>query len=422
MDQDTIKYHLYSQYFRQHAYEIFSTMRENDPVLYQPGIDGKTPIWFISRYEDVEAVLRDDQRFVLDAKLALAPEDYQRRYLSSPISNQLDNHLLTKEGEDHRRLRSLVTQAFTPRRIAGLRPRIQAIADQLIDQMSASSPGSQPDLVDSYAFPLPLTVIAELLGIPVEDQDKFRRWSDEFVTPAITPEAQQRFFQEMQAFIAYLSALFEARRQQPRDDLISALLQAEEAGDHLSTEELFSMVVLLIVAGHETTVSLIGNATVQLLTHPNLLARLKSHPEQMPQAVEELLRYDPPVERSLTRYVAQDVVLGGQSLHRGDLVILLLGSANRDQRIFPDADQLNIDRETKAHIAFGKGVHYCLGAPLARLEAEIALNTLLRRLPNLRLAVSQAELEYRMVPLFHAYTHIPVCLEANCSSTVTAQP
>jgi cytochrome P450 len=409
MDQDVVKYNLYSQYFRKHAYEIFASMRESDPVVRQPGIDGKTPIWFISRYSDVEAVLRDDKHFVLSARLALDPEEFKTRFPGNPLSDKLDNHLLTKEGEDHRRLRSLVTQAFTPRRIAGLRPRIQAIADSLIDGMLTSS-GASADLVDAYAFPLPITVIAELLGIPAEDRDKFRRWSDEFVTPAFTPEAQKQFLEQMQAFIAYLSALFEARRQQPRDDLISGLLQAEEAGDHLSIEELFSMVILLIVAGHETTVSLIGNATVNLLTHPELLARLKAQPEQMPQAVEELLRFDPPVERALTRFVAQDVVVGGQTLKRGDMLIVLLGSANRDGKIFPEADQLNIDRETKAHIAFGKGVHYCLGAPLARLEAEIALNTLLRRLPELALAVPQEELEYRLTPLFHAYTHIPVCL------------
>ena len=410
MDQDTIKYNLYSQYFRKHAYEIFAAMRTSDPVVRQPGFDGKTPIWFISRFEDVEAVLRDDQHFVLDPKLALDPKVLQQRYLGTPLSEKIEQHLLTKEGEDHRRLRALVSQAFTPRRIAGLRPRIQAIADQLIDGL-LTAPAASVDLVDGYAFPLPITVIAERLGIPVADQDKFRRWSDEFVTPAVTPEAQQRFLQEMQAFITYLGALFAARRQQPRDDLISALLQAEEAGDHLSMEELFSMVVLLIVAGHETTVSLIGNATVQLLTHPELLERLKAHPEEMPQALEELLRYDPPVERALTRYVAQDVVLGGQMLKRGEMAILLLGSANRDEKIFPDADQLNIERETKAHIAFGKGIHYSLGAPLARMEAEIALNTLLRRLPGLRLTVSQGELEYRLVPLFHAYTHIPVYVE-----------
>ena len=410
MELDSVKYNLYSQYFRQHAYEIFTAMREKDPIIRQPGIDGETPLWFISRYEDVEAVLRDDRHFVLDPKLALDPEVVQRRFAGDPIVNQWNNHLLTKEGEDHRRLRSLVTQAFTPRRIAGLRPRIQAIADQLIDRMMAST-ASPADLVDSYAFPLPITVIAELLGVPVEDHEKFRDWSNVFVTPAVTPEAQQRFGEQMQAFIGYLGALFAARRQQPQEDLISALLQAEESGDRLSLEELFSMVVLLIVAGHETTVSLIGNAAVQLLTHPNLLARLKAHPEQMPQAVEELLRYDPPVERAITRFVAQDAVVGGQALKRGEMVVLLLGSANRDENIFPHADRLDIERETRAHIAFGKGVHYCLGAPLARLEAEIALNTLLHRLPNLRLALSQDELEYRLVPLFHAYTHIPVYLE-----------
>jgi len=407
MIQDTVKYDLYSQYFRKHAYEIFASMRENDPIIRQNGLDGETKMWFVSRYEDVEAALRDDKHFVLDPQMAFDPEKYRQNFLQNGRMGQLDHHLLTKDGEDHRRLRLLVTQAFTPRRIAGLRPRIQAIAEGLIDRMTAS-PDAMTDLVDAYAFPLPITVIAELLGIPVKDQDRFRRWSDVFVTPAITPEAQQKFFQQMQDFVTYLSQLFADRRQQPRDDLISGLLAAEEAGDRLSTNELFSMVVLLIVAGHETTVSLIGNASVQLLTRPDLRERLQAQPEQMPQAVEEFLRYDPPVERAITRFVAQDVTLGGKQMKRGELVVLLLGSANRDGNTFQDADQLNIDRETRAHIAFGKGVHYCLGAPLARLEAEIALNTLLRRLPKLRLAVPQEEMEYRLVPLFHAYSHIPV--------------
>jgi cytochrome P450 len=408
MSQKQVKYDLYSQSFRKHAYQVLAQMRKDDPVFQQPGYDGETPIWFVSRYADVEAALRDDDTFVLDPKLAFDAEQLERDFPSNSLSARFNNHLLTKEGENHRRLRSLVTQAFTPRRIAGLRTRIQAIADQLIDRVSGLG---AMDLVDGYSFPLPITVIAELLGIPVEDQDRFRRWSDEFVTPAITPEAQKQFLESMGAFIAYLGALFEARPQAPGDDLVSALLLAEEAGERLSTEELFSMVVLLIVAGHETTVSLIGNATVAIITHPDVMERLKGHPQQMPQAVEEFLRYDPPVQRALTRFVARDVTLGGQQLKRGDLVILIIGSANRDDAVFPGADRLDLDRETRAHIAFGKGVHYCLGAPLARLEAEIALNTLLRRLPGLRLAVPQEELAFRLAPLFQAYQHIPVAWE-----------
>ncbi len=400
------KYDLYSQDFSRHAYEIFEHIRRENPIFHQAGFDGHTQIWFVSRFEDVEAMLKDDQHFVLDYRLALKPNQTPARLIEGPeVLEKVNNHLLTKDGEDHRRLRSLVTKAFTPRRISDMRPRIQAIADELIDKVKDQS---QMDLVDSYAFPLPITVIAELLGIPVEDRQKFRAWSDVFVRPAITEEQQSQFLQMAVSFVGYLQALFAERKQNPRDDLISALLQAEEAGDRLTTEELFSMVVLLIVAGHETTVTLIGNATVALLTHPETRQRLAQHPEQMPQAVEEFLRYDPPVDRTITRIVAADVELGGRQFHQGDFVIALLGSANRDEDHFDSPDRLDIDRDNRSHIAFGRGVHFCLGAPLARLEAEIALNTLLQKLPNLRLAVPVEDLEYRLVPLFHAYAHIPV--------------
>ncbi len=399
-----VTYDLYSQDYSRHAYEIFTQIRRNSPVFQQPGLDGHTPIWFISRFADVEAVLKDDRHFTLDYRKVF--DDSQIPEMrGSQTMQMVNNHLLTKDGEDHRRLRSLVTQAFTPRRISGMRPRIQAIADALLDPVEKNR---QMDLVDAYAFPLPITVIAELLGIPAEDRNTFRGWSDTFVRPAFTEEEQAKFMQMAMAFVAYLSKLFKDRQQNPRDDLISALIQAEEAGDRLTTEELFSMVILLIVAGHETTVSLIGNATASLLTHPDTMQRLKEHPEQMPQAVEEFLRYDPPVNRAITRVVAEEVTLGDHTFQRGDLVIALLGSANRDEAQFSQPDALDIDRDAHNHIAFGRGVHYCLGAPLAKLEGEIALNTLLRRLPGLRRAVPAEQLEYRNVPLFKAYTHIPV--------------
>jgi len=402
----TTNYDLYGLDFSRHSYEIFEHIRRETPVFQQPGFDGHTPIWFVSRFEDVEAMLKDDQHFVLDYRLALDPDQIPPRLLEGPdVLEKVNNHLLTKDGEDHRRLRSLVTQAFTPRRISNMRPRIQAIADALLDRVKDQH---QMDLVDAYAFPLPITVIAELLGIPSQDRNRFRTWSDIFVRPAITQEQQAQFMQMAVEFVAYLQALFMDRKQNPQDDLISALLQAEEAGDRLTTEELFSMVVLLIVAGHETTVSLLGNASVAIMTHPETRQRLIKHPEQMAQAIEEFLRYDPPVERAITRIVAADVELAGHSFKRGDLVIAILGSANRDEDHFTNAGTLDIDRDNRSHIAFGRGVHYCLGAPLARLEAEIALNTLFQKLPGIELAVPQAELEYRIVPLFHAYTHIPV--------------
>ena len=400
------QYDLYSQEFRKHAYQTFEQMRNEGGIIRQVGLDGETPIWYVSRYEDVDTILRDDKRFVLDWRMVATSEQLaeleKRRF---GVTEMFNDHLLTKEGEDHRRLRALVSKVFTPRIVSEMRPRIQAVADELLDQVQ---PRGSMDLVDSYAFPLPIIVIGELLGIPSEDRDKFRVWSDTMVTPALTPEAREQFRVRMMEFVGYLANLFEERRQHPRQDLISGLIQAEEEGDRLNTQELFSMLMLLIIAGHETTVTLIGNATVAMLTHPQVFQRLKAHPEQMPRAVEEFLRYDPPVERAMTRWVAEDVVVGGQQFKRGQLVILLLGSANHDPEAYAHPEQLDIDRENKNHLAFGRGVHYCLGAPLARLEGEIALNTLLRRLPDLRLAVSTEELEYRLAPLFHAFTHIPV--------------
>ena len=402
----TRKYDLYSDRFRAETYATFAQMRAEDPVFCQPGIDGETMIWFVTRHEDVVAVLLDDERFVRDPSLALTAEDLEAFSTGLPESFAfIDQHMLNRDGEDHRRLRRLVTKAFTPRMVEELRPRIQEIADELIDTVEARG---EMDLVEECAFPLPITVIAELLGIPVADRDRFRQWSNAIVTPALGPEALAEFGELMSGFVAYLYELFERRRANPGEDLVSALLQVRDGGDTLSEQELFSMVVLLIVAGHETTVNLIGNAVLALLEHPDQLAELRRDPAQMPGAIEEFLRYDGPVERTLNRWAATDVELGGQTIRRGDIVIAILGSADRDPDRFPDPDRLDITREDTKHIAFGRGSHYCLGAPLARLEGEVALTTLLRRLPNLRLAVTSEELTWRPVPLFRSLASLPV--------------
>lgn len=402
----TRKYDLYSEEFRAATYETFARMRAEDPILSQPGIDGETMIWFVTRHEDVVAVLLDDVRFVRDPALALTEEEVAAWSSGMPKAFEfIDQHMLNRDGDDHRRLRRLVTKAFTPRMVEQLRPRIQEIADELIDAVEERR---EMDLVDEYAFPLPITVIAELLGIPIADRDRFRRWSNAIVTPALGPEAMAEFGALMGDFVAYLHHLFERRRADPADDLVSALLQVRDGGDALSEQELFSMVVLLIVAGHETTVNLIANAVLALLEHPDQLADLRRDPARIPAAIEECLRYDGPVERTLNRWATGDVELGGHTIRRGDTVIAILGSANRDPHRFPDPDVLDIAREDTKHIAFGRGSHYCLGAPLARLEGEIALATLLRRLPGLRLAVPRDELAWRPVPLFRALASLPV--------------
>ncbi len=401
------KYDLYSSDFRSTTHQTYARMRDDDPVFRQPGLDGETPIWFVTRYDDVVAVLLDDERFVLDPKLALTAEELEEMEKASPfpVDERVNNHVLTKDGENHRRLRRLVTKAFTPRMVEGLRPRIQEIADELLDRVAGRG---EMDLVEDYAFPLPITVIAELLGIPVEDRDRFRTWSNTFVLPPITEELQAQFVAHTEEFIAYLDELFGVRRADPREDLVSALVRAEEQGDRLSEDELYSMVVLLIVAGHETTVSLVANAVVALLSNATALDELRADPTLLPAAVEELLRYDSPVERTITRWAATDVELGGHTIRRGELVIAVIGSANRDPARFDTPDVLDVSRGDTKHVGFGRGSHYCLGAPLARQEAEIALRTVFARLPNLRLAIAEEDLYWRPIPLFRSLASLPV--------------
>lgn len=409
----TETYDLYGDIFRIHTHEIYARMRAEAPVVQQTGFDSQTPIWFVTGAAEVEQVLLDSQTYARDP--AQVSQELAAAF-QTPDPNVraiTDNHMLNRDGDDHRRLRALVSKAFTPKMIEAMRPRVESIAAALLDKVAAQG---HMDLINEYAFPLPITVIAELLGVPTDRQEDFRNWSDAFVRPALTLDEQLASFGLLQAFAAYMQQLVAERRQNPRDDLISRLIQAEEHGDRLSQSELFSMIALLIVAGHETTVSLIGNATLALLQHPRALAELRERPALIPGAIEELLRYDSPVERSLTRFVTRDVSLGGKQLRRGDLLIAVLGSANRDAARFADPTELDIHRAPNPHLAFGKGIHYCLGAPLARLEGEIALRALIQRFPDLRLAAEPAELAWRAVPLFRSLVRLPVAWSAPAAS------
>jgi cytochrome P450 len=399
-------YDLYSHEFRVTTHETYARMREESPVHRQPGLDGETPIWFVTRYEDCVDLLSDNDRFVVDPTLVLTPEELAALREGGPEpDSRVNENLLVKDGADHRRLRRLVTKAFTPRMVDQQRARIQELADELIDRVAGR--GSM-ELVDDFAFPLPITVIAELLGIPAEDRQHFREWSNSFVLPPMTPELQEQLARHTDEFVAYLDELFARRRAEPTDDLVSALVRAEDEGDHLSQNELCSMVVLLIVAGHETTVSLITNAVLALLSNPDELAELRADPTLIPAAVEELLRYDSPVERTIARWAATDAELGGETIRRGELVIAVVGSANRDEAQFTGANELDVRRDAGRHVGFGRGPHYCLGAPLARLETEIALATLLRRLPKLRLALAEDDLYWRPIPIFRSLASLPV--------------
>ena len=396
------KFDLYSQEFKANAYQTFAKMRQAHPVFQQPGLDGQTLIWFVTGYDEVEQVLRDDKHFVRDARNALPPDQV---YQPSPLEAMLSDHMLSKDWDDHRRLRTLVSQAFTPRRVQTLRPRIQAIANELLDGVANQG---QMDLIADYSFHLPTIVIAEMLGIPVEDRDKFKVWSNAALMPSMDEESVAEFVQHMQEFMTYLNNLFDARRKTPGDDLLSALLQAEADGDSLNQTELFAMLFLLIIAGHETTVSLIANAMVALWQHPDQLELLKKEPERMKTAVEEFLRYDNSVERAFNRWVAEDIMLGDQFLPKGSLVIPILAAANHDPAKFARPERLDVTREPNNHLSFGKGAHYCLGAPLARLETEIALNILLERLPNIQMRIPFSDLRWRLSPGFRTLETLPV--------------
>ena len=388
-------------------------MREHDPVFCQPGLDGETPIWWVTRYDDAEAVLLDDERFVRDPRLALPPEQLAEFPASLPDAIAfVDSHMLNRDGDDHRRLRRLVSKAFTPRMIEQLRPRIQEIADELLDPVVADG---EMELVSAFAFPLPITVIAELLGVPPADRDRFREWSDAFVRPALDAAELERFGAQMvRVRRSTCTRSSRSGAASPARTSSARSSRSRTAATRSPSRSCRSMVALLIVAGHETTVSLIGNATLALLTHPEQRAAIERDPSLLPRAVEELIRYDGPVERTLNRWAAEDVELRGQTIRRGESVIVDPRRGRPRPRAVRGAGRARSGRAARDAGISGSvaASHFCLGAPLARLEAEIALGTLLRRLPGLRLAIAQDELRWRPVPLFRSLVALPVAWDA----------
>jgi cytochrome P450 len=299
-----------------------------------------------------------------------------------------------------------VNKAFTARRVERLRPRITSITAELLDAMPTQG---EVDLLASFAFPLPITVICELLGIPVADRDDFRRWSATTLSDTATAEQVQA---DAAAMISYFRALLTVKRQQPADDLLSALISVRDSGDSLREDELLSMMFLLLVAGHETTVNLIASGTLALLLNPGELSRLRADPSLLDGAVEELLRSVSPVNHATFRFAAEPVEIGGAHISPGEVIVIALSSANRDPSRYadPDPDQLDLGRDSSGHLAFGHGIHYCLGAPLARLEAEIAFGALLQRFGSIRLAVPAESLRWRPSTLIHGLEALPVRL------------
>ncbi len=341
----------------------YRQMRCAKPVFF----DANRGFWHVFRYDDVQRVLSDSATF--------SSERGRRAGLETEAG--LHDSLISTDPPRHRQLRSLVSLAFTPRAVEVLEPRIREIVDGLLD---AAAPNGRMDLIWDFAYPLPVIVIAELLGIPAEERDRFKRWSDAVVTGG---DEQLGFRQAQREMAEYFTRLVEERRREPREDLISSLLAAEIEGERLELNAILSFCILLLIAGNETTTNLIGNAIWSLDEQPEAFAAVRANAALLPGTIEEVLRYRSPVQ-AMVRRVAQTTELGGETLQPDQPVVAWIGAANRDEAVFADAEQFQIMRTPNRHLAFGYGAHFCLGAPLARTEARIALAALIERFPDLR--------------------------------------
>lgn len=388
---------LFEGAFWNDPYPAYEGLRADEPVRLVDSPDGR--VWMLFGHADVRAALAD-QRLSKDWRYSL-PAEQRAQHPATPVPM-----MLLMDPPEHTRLRKLVSRAFTVRRMEELRPRVAQIAERLLDDLAAA-PGPV-DLMAGYAFPLPVFVICELLGVPAAARDDFASWSNVLVDDRATEDKNAA----LGKLHGYLSELVEAKRTQPDDGLISDLVEVAEDGDRLSQEELVAMAMLLLIAGHETTVNLVGNSVLALLTHPEQRALLRERPELLPSAVEEFLRWDSPVQSTPARFAAEDVEYSGVTIPAGSVVVLSLASANRDAERFPDADELQIDRDAGGHTAFGHGLHHCLGAQLARIEGQEAVRALLARYPDPQLTEQVEDLVYRRSTLVRGLRTLPVELGA----------
>jgi pimeloyl-[acyl-carrier protein] synthase len=374
-------------------YPYYRRMREEDPVHWNDTVRA----WFLTRHADVVELLRD-HRFSADRTRS------ERFRPPPPHRRRPGRSMLVLDPPDHTRLRNLVNKAFTPRTVERLRPRVEAITAEILDRIDD---GDGFDLVRDFAYPLPVIVIAEMLGVPAADRAAFQQWSAVLVRgldPLVSDEEQEVVFDARDALLDYLRGVLMQRRREPQDDMLTSLIAAEENGDIFSEGELLAMCNLLLVAGHETTVNLLGNGALALLENPDQLDRLRRHRDLIGTAVDELLRYTSPVQWT-GRVAAAEIELGGRTIQPPQSVIGILGAANRDPEVFPDPDRLDLGRHPNPHVAFGRGIHFCLGAPLAHLEAEVAMPMLLERFPRLRMA---GEPEQRATWVLRGLRRLPV--------------
>jgi hypothetical protein len=397
----TIQLDWSSPAFLADPYPFYHRLRAADPVhLHETGF------WLVTRYADAVAILRDPRFARPPGPAAENVDSLVERDQLSPREFLRAYGILWQNPPDHTRLRRLVNKAFTPGVVNALRPKIQAIVDDLLH---AAQERGGADLIADLAYPLPVQVIAELVGVPLEDRDSFRTWSLDLVgafDPARGHDAMQRGNMAVEAFVHYFRDLITERRARPREDLLSALIAAQDAGDRLSERELLANVIFLFVAGYETTVGLIGNGVLALLRHPDQLAELRGDPAFAASAVEELLRYDSP-QQTIFWAVTEDVCWGDKVIRPGQEVLIMVGAVNRDPERFEEPDRLDLTRADNRHLAFSHGIHFCLGAPLARAEGQIAIPAVIRRFPNVALA---AEPEWQPTMFIRRLSSLPVTL------------
>jgi cytochrome P450 len=389
-------------------YPVYALLRTVRPVMQipVPGYEGPG-VWFLTRYRDVEWALRDPRLSVDRLRAPILRDNLERLPDFVQRAQQGARSLLVMDPPDHTRVRRLVSQAFTPRRVARLRPRLETIADQLLSAVIADRVHGEMDVIRDLAEPFPAIVIAELLGVPAEDHRRFRAWSSALVANLGARDLSQgaAAANALEALLDYLSEVIAARRRAPRDDLISAMIQAQEERDALSDAELLATSNLLLLAGHETTTNLVGNGLLALLREPSALERLRADPAGLPRAIDELLRFDGPVQATL-RVALEDLPVGDLRIPAGSLVFVGIGAANHDPEVFAEPDRLDLGRDPNPHLAFGLGPHFCLGSRLALLEAELAIGGLIARLPGLRL-VDEAP-DRRPNPILRGLRSLPV--------------
>ncbi|WP_405798639.1 cytochrome P450 [Streptomyces sp. NBC_01506] len=398
---------LFTWEFATDPYPAYAWLREHAPVRrtrLPSGVDA----WLVTRYADAKRALADPRLSKNPVHHAEQAHAKGKTGIPGERGAELMTHLLNIDPPDHTRLRRLVSQAFTPRRVAEFAPRVQELTDGLIDAFAAKG---EADLIHDFAFPLPIYAICDLLGVPREDQDDFRDWAGMMIRHGGGPRGGvARSVKKMRA---YLAELIHRKRDDPGDDLISGLIRASDDGEHLTENEAAAMAFILLFAGFETTVNLVGNGVYALLRNPDQRERLQRSLAEgesglLATGVEELLRYDGPVELATWRYATEPVELGGRSVEEGDPVLVVLAAADRDPQRFADPDRLDLSRRDNKHLGYGHGIHYCLGAPLARLEGQTALRTLLTRLPDLRLAVDPADLRWRGGLIMRGLRTLPV--------------